>query len=282
MHGRLFILLMLLLPSPLWAASLELSDTLIPGSAVLLTVRDFPPNSTFKGRLGQEPFPIRPNGMALVALDMAQQPGTLPLEVTITPPYGPQQRLQQTIQVGPRSYKTERIDGLPQKKVDLDPKDLARASQETNAIKATYTRRGAIPGYLGGFSMPTKGRFSGVFGSRRILNGQPRRPHNGVDIAAPTGTPLRAIAPAEVVLTGHNYFFTGNTVVLHHGDGMTSLYAHMDSIQVKEGDMVARGQQIGTIGMTGRVTGPHVHWGTMVRGQRVDPLLLPGIRSTPN
>ncbi|MEG3639017.1 M23 family metallopeptidase [Magnetococcus sp. PR-3] len=280
MHGRLLLLLATLFLSPanLWAATLELSNTLIPGSAVLLKIKDFQSGSQFNGTLGKEAFPIRDNGYALIALDMSAKPGSLPLTVTVTAPDGQKEQLRHTVKVSKRSYKTERIDGLPKKKVDLDPKDLARAGKETRAIKATYKSRGAIPGYISGFAMPTKGRFSGVFGSRRILNGKPRRPHNGVDIAAPTGTPLRAIAPAEVVLTGQSYFFTGNTVVLHHGDGMTSLYAHMDTITVKEGDMVARGQKIGTIGMTGRVTGPHVHWGTMVRGKRVDPLLLPGIR----
>nr|CRH04866.1 Conserved protein of unknown function. Putative peptidase M23B [Candidatus Magnetococcus massalia] len=271
--------LSLLISSTAWAKpSIELSGKLVPGSAVLLQVIDAPPGSRFQGSLAGKSFPMTSQGQALVALDMETKPGKHWLAVTLTDPNGQQQHLGRPIVAYKRDYKTERINGLPKKKVELNPKDLTRAGKESRAIKATYKLRGGVTGYTGQFAMPTHGRFSGVFGSRRILNGKSRRPHNGVDIAAPTGTPIHAIAPAEVVLTGKDYFFTGNTVVLHHGHGVISLYAHMDSIAVEKGQMVAQGTPIGTIGMTGRVTGPHLHWGTLVRGKRVDPLMLPGIR----
>ncbi len=162
--------------------------------------------------------------------------------------------------------------------MDLNQADNARAGKETAAIKATYTLRDGQTGFEKGFTPPVIGRFSGVFGSRRILNGKPRTPHNGVDVAAPKGTPVKTIAPGQVVLVGKNYFFTGNTLVIHHGHGVISLYAHLNDIQVESGQWVSTNTTIGTVGMTGRATGPHLHWGILIRGARVDPKTLPGMK----
>lgn len=262
------------------AATLSLSGPLEKGTAVLLHVKDVPPGSKLKGKLNGKTFPFSADNHALLALDMATKPGKITLRVEIQPPQGKKEVLSQSFFIPKRSYKEERIT-LPKKKVHLNPKDLARAKKETRAIKATYKRRQGKAGYSQGFQQPVKGRISGMFGSRRILNGVARRPHSGTDIASPKGTPIITTAPGEVVLVGRNYFFTGNTLVVHHGDGVTSLYAHMDTIRVEAGDWLKAGETIGTIGMTGRATGPHLHWGVLVRHARVDPLLLPGIRQTP-
>ena len=279
--GLLALAFILTAPATLSAASLELSGPLEPGTAVLLTVKDFPPGSNIQGKLDGRAFPITwRQGTALIALDMETRPGKVTLEVRITPPKGKRETLRRRLTIAKRKYKEEHVT-LPKKKVDLNRPDLSRAKGETAAIRATYDLRNSRTGFEEGFRLPVIGtRFSGVFGSRRVLNGKPRSPHNGVDIAAPKGTPVVTTAPGTVVLTGKDYFFTGNTVVVEHGHGVVSLYSHMDTITVREGEWLEAGKVIGTVGMTGRATGPHLHWGVLVRHARVDPLRLPGIRGT--
>ncbi|MBF0621132.1 MAG: M23 family metallopeptidase [Magnetococcales bacterium] len=259
------------------AAQMTIYPPLAQGAASLLTISEAPAGSRFTGAVNGVPFPISASGHGLIALDMSAKPGTRTVKVTITAPNHQKEVLKKGFRIKARDYNVERIDGLPKKKVDLDNKDLTRAGGESKKIKATYKRRTETAFFSNGFRMPATGRFSGVFGSRRILNGKSRRPHNGVDIAAPTGTPITAIAPGIVALVGDDYFFTGNTVVLDHGHGAVSLYAHMDEIFVKEGEILRPDTIIGKIGMTGRVTGPHLHMGVLVRGARVDPMKLPGI-----
>jgi len=121
-----------------------------------------------------------------------------------------------------------------------------------------------------------RGRVSGVFGSQRILNGKPRRPHGGVDVAAPRGTPVVASADGVVVLARPDMFLTGKTVMIDHGHGLASVYAHMSEILVTQGQRVAKGTPIGRVGASGRVTGPHLHWGVSLFDTRLDPALLAG------
>ncbi|MBF0340266.1 MAG: M23 family metallopeptidase [Magnetococcales bacterium] len=267
----------LFLARPVTAASLEFSGELHPGMAVLMHVREFPPGARFVGKLDQESFPITPQGVGIVALDMERQPKSVTLQVVVTPPGGAPETLTRTLSVPKRQYQEERID-LPKKKVDLDQPDMSRATRETETINAALKIREGRTGFEKGFRQPATGRFSGVFGSQRILNGQPRKRHNGVDIAATKGTPVTVIAPGTVILAGQDYFFTGNTLLVHHGHGVISLYAHLDKMLVRQGEWLEAGTTLGTIGMTGRATGPHLHWGVLVRGARVDPMALPGIR----
>ncbi|MBF0321985.1 MAG: M23 family metallopeptidase, partial [Magnetococcales bacterium] len=213
--------------------------------------------------------------------DMEAKTGTLLLEVRVQPPSGKTVILRKNLQIPKRSYHVETLT-LPVNKVNPNPEDTARAARETASILAVYQRRGGRVGFVDGFRIPVTGRFSGVFGSRRQINGQMRNPHNGVDIAALEGTPVMAPAPGTVALLGKNYFFTGNTLLLDHGDGVISLYAHLHDFRVAEGEWLPAGTVLGTVGKTGRATGPHLHWGFLVRGARVDPLLLPGILGTVN
>ncbi|MBF0282960.1 MAG: M23 family metallopeptidase [Magnetococcales bacterium] len=259
------------------APGIELSQPLARGGAAWIQVRELPPGSRVTGgELAGEAFPLTPQGRGLIALDMEAETGPIPLSVRIASPRGPESVIRQTLNVPARSYQEEHLT-LPEKKVALNPKDLARSQKETAAILNAYKARGGVPGYLEGFRLPVQGRQSGFFGSRRILNGKPKSPHNGIDVAAPQGTPVVTTAPGVVVLLGKEYFFTGNTVVVHHGDGIFSLYSHLHSVTVREGQKLAAGEALGTVGKTGRATGPHLHWGVRVREARVDPLALPGV-----
>jgi len=175
-----------------------------------------------------------------------------------------------------RTYKITRIDGLPPRKVTPRPEDLKRIRADNAAIGRVRARDTAATDFAGGFIWPLKGRLSGVFGSQRVLNGKPRRPHNGVDIAAPKGTPIVAPAPGRVALTHEDMFFAGKTLMLDHGHGLTSVYIHMSAITVRPGQRVERGQMIGRVGRTGRATGPHLHWGITLFRTHLDPALIAG------
>ena len=182
-----------------------------------------------------------------------------------------------TLQPKKRTYKITRIDGLPARKVTpRAPEDLARIRADNAAIREVRRLDTPATDFASGFQWPVTGRLSGVFGAQRILNGKPRQYHNGVDIAAPAGTPIVASAPGRVVLVHQDMFFAGKTVMLDHGHGLTSVYIHMSAITVKEGQRVKTGGRIGRVGMTGRATGPHLHWGVTLFGEHLDPHLLAG------
>ncbi len=181
-----------------------------------------------------------------------------------------------TLSVPKREYDIQRIDGLPKKQVTPDPETLERIGRERGLIMDVRRHDEATDYFSSGFQWPVLGPISGVFGSQRILNGEPRSPHNGVDIAAPVGTPILAIADGVARLVEDDLFYTGMTVMLDHGHGLTSVYAHMSDILVKQGDVVRKGTPIGKIGKTGRVTGAHLHWGITLFSTHLDPMLVVG------
>lgn len=182
------------------------------------------------------------------------------------------QREVRGLAVAERNWHVERVDGLPPATVTPEtPAQLSQIRVEGAMINGLKGLDTAGAGFLEPVLQPAEGRISGVFGSQRILNGEPRSPHRGMDIAAPTGTPVHAMASGTVVLAQPNMYYTGNTVFIDHGHGLLSLYAHLNRIDVVKGDTVERGQELGTIGATGRVTGPHLHWGTYWFDRAVDP-----------
>ncbi len=185
-------------------------------------------------------------------------------------------KIVRELRVVQRKYKTQRIKGLPKRKVTPSPGDLKRITAESAVIRAARARYTGRAWYRGKFLWPARGRISGVYGSQRVLNGKPRRPHLGIDVAAPTGTPVIAPVAGKVSLARADMFFTGHTIMLDHGQGVSTVYAHLSKLLVKKGQMVKRGARIGLIGATGRVTGPHLHWGVALFGTRVDPYLLTG------
>ncbi|WP_374603758.1 M23 family metallopeptidase [Arenimonas sp.] len=173
--------------------------------------------------------------------------------------------------VAGREWKIERVDGVPQQTVTPDPAIAARIAREQAKVVAARERDDGRSDFAEGFRWPLQGRISGVYGSQRIYNGTPRSPHSGLDVAAPTGTPIRAPAAGVVTFADPGLYLTGGTVLLDHGHGVSSNFLHLSKLDVAVGDRVEAGQVIGQVGATGRATGPHMHWGMNWFGVRVDP-----------
>jgi murein DD-endopeptidase MepM/ murein hydrolase activator NlpD len=171
-----------------------------------------------------------------------------------------------------REYETQHLTITNKRKVEPNKEDLDRIWAESKKKKtALKTWDETIPKLT--FIKPVEGRTSSQFGLKRFFNGKPRKPHGGLDIAVPEGTPIKA--PADgVVLLSDNFFFSGNVVYLDHGEGVITYYAHMKKRKVKPGDKVSQGDIIGLVGMTGRVTGPHLHWGVYLNQTSVNPALF--------
>jgi murein DD-endopeptidase MepM/ murein hydrolase activator NlpD len=185
-----------------------------------------------------------------------------------------------TLHIKRRKYNIQRIDGLPPKMVTPPPETLARIRRENAMIGKARKVDTPTPFFLKGWIWPAQGRISGVYGSQRILNGEPRRPHYGVDVAAPVGTPVVAPSDGVVRLAATGLYYTGGTIILDHGHRLSSAFLHMQSVEVKVGQRVKQGERIGTIGATGRVTGPHLDWRMNLFGARLDPaLLLPPMKT---
>jgi murein DD-endopeptidase MepM/ murein hydrolase activator NlpD len=173
--------------------------------------------------------------------------------------------------VARRAWLEQPISGLPEAMVSPPPETLERIARERERVRAARRHDTPEPWFAAGFVWPATGRISGVFGSRRILNGQPRAPHLGIDIARPTGTPVVAAAPGVVRLAEPDLYFQGGTIILDHGHGVSSSYLHLSRLDVRPGQKVAQGETIGAIGATGRVTGAHLHFEIGWMGIPVDP-----------
>jgi murein DD-endopeptidase MepM/ murein hydrolase activator NlpD len=180
------------------------------------------------------------------------------------------------LHVAPRTYPVDRIEGLPPKMVTPSEAELKRIAAERKLIHAARSRDTPAPLFDSGFAWPAVARISGVYGSQRILNGQPRAPHLGVAIAAPRGTPAKAPADAIVSLAEPDLYFTGGTVMLDHGLGLASIFAHQEKLLVKVGDRLKQGDAFGLVGATGRATGPHLHWGMYLFSTALDAQLVVG------
>lgn len=179
--------------------------------------------------------------------------------------------LVRKMSIEPREYDIQKIDGLPKRKVTPSPEDAARIKKDRQDAKAARALRSERTDYLSGFDWPATGRITGVYGSQRILNGKPKWPHYGVDVAGPVGAPVAAPAPGLVTLAHPDMFYSGGTLILDHGQGLSSTFLHLSKIVVKEGERVEKGDKIAEIGATGRVTGPHLDWRMNLGKKRVDP-----------
>ena len=179
-----------------------------------------------------------------------------------------------TFGVEQRNYNEQRIEGVPKRTVQVPEDELPRIRQEVKMTKAARQLDSGRQDFLSEFIWPTKGIITGVYGSRRFYNGEPRRPHFGIDIAAPQGTEVLAPVAGKVTLVHEDMFFSGGTLIIDHGHGISSSFIHLHKILVKEDDVVEQGQVIAEVGATGRATGPHLDWRMNWFEQRIDPQLL--------
>jgi murein DD-endopeptidase MepM/ murein hydrolase activator NlpD len=217
--------------------------------------------------LGDRTLMVGKDGLFAFGFGRDQAPTA---QLTIIKPDGTTE--QQALAIEQRKFDIQRIDNMEQAKVTPNPADLARIKTDQEKINAV---RGAPTGaedFLVPFIWPAQGQISGVYGSQRILNGEPRAPHYGLDIAAPEGSPVVAPAPGIVRLVAPDFFLTGGTVIIDHGFGVQSVFIHMTALEAKVGTFVKQGEVIGHVGKTGRATGPHLHWGMNWLDVRLDPV----------
>ncbi|MBI0538955.1 M23 family metallopeptidase [Roseomonas sp. KE2513] len=242
------------------AAALVLPERITQGA--LVTGRADPGSRVaFEGRA------LRVSPAGIFAFGLGRDAGP-EATLTVTTPSGA--REERRLAVVPRQWDIQHLNNLPSRMVTPDNQDMTRIRAEQERLNAARRTDTATPYFAEGFDWPAHGRISGVYGSQRILNGQPRAPHLGLDIAVPVGTPLVAAAGGRVTLA-EDLYFTGNTLLIEHGHGVTTLYAHMSRFNLGQGDQVSRGQVIGASGATGRVTGPHLHLGLFWLSTSLDP-----------
>jgi murein DD-endopeptidase MepM/ murein hydrolase activator NlpD len=229
-----------------------------------------PPKVTYKdNRVMVAPDASAANQwLAVVGIPLAAKPGKHALAVESNP-----KKLNVSFTVKNKKYKTQHLTIKNKRKVNPNKEDMERIGNEKKVIVASLATWRDTAEVNTKFVLPVKGRLSSPFGLRRYFNKQPRKPHSGIDIAAPEGTPIISPADGVVVSTG-DYFFNGNSVFIDHGQGLVTMYCHMSKIDVQPGQKVNQGEKIGAIGKTGRVTGPHLHWAVSLNDARVDPGLF--------
>jgi murein DD-endopeptidase MepM/ murein hydrolase activator NlpD len=230
------------------------------------------PSGDFQGK--EIPFFPEAHGKgygALVGVDLESPAGIYPLGVTLDEGGRGSSRVFQ-IEVVTAFFGVQRIT-LPPEMVDLDPQSLKRAQEEAKRIRALWATRSENRWWDGDFLVPTEGTISSVFGVSRILNDQRRARHNGIDVRAPRGEEVLCPNDGRVVMVDE-FFFGGKTAVIDHGQGLYSFFMHLDRVAVRMNQGVRKGDVLGTVGATGRATGPHLHWGVCLNGARVDPLSL--------
>lgn len=251
------------------AYALEICGDVKQGELILFKA----PNAgqiIIKNNLREKKYLTAENGVALVAL---HRDAPKAVEFDIVPKTG--YKAHYKIEVKPAVWDIQRINGVKQSKVtptsEADLKEIRREQKDLGRAVTHYELGNA---WSKGFIEPLKGRISGYFGNQRIFNGTPKNPHTGTDIAAPEGTPVMASGDGKVILSGKDYFYTGNMVIIDHGQGLQTIYAHLKEAKVKSGDEVKQGEIIGLVGQTGRATGAHLHWGASLNNVRFNPYSL--------
>ena len=263
------------LTAPAWAA---VKVTVTPsavrqGDVALIVVTGAASAPDMDGSLAGRPlffFPYADGYAALIGIDLEARPGKTPWRLGFVDGTGAPRKAAGTITVKARKFPVQRLS-LPKSMVDLSPDDERRADAEAARLRTLFDTIGPERLWRGRFTKPVASDAKAEgFGSRRIINGRPRSPHSGADFSAPAGTPVVAANRGRVVLVVE-FFFGGRLVTLDHGEGLYTLYMHLERADVVEGTLVERGSIIGAVGSTGRATGPHLHWAAQVRRARVDP-----------
>jgi hypothetical protein len=246
-------------------------ESRVPGGVALIDLGQAeasPGKVTFNG-YGAPVLRAGSGWVAVVGIPLDAAPG--PQSAQLQPAEGQARTLE--FEVTDKRYDEQRLKVSNKRHVDPSPEDLERIEREIRRIEAALGHYSAdrVPDLA--MRTPVPGPRSSSFGLRRFFNDQPRKPHSGMDIAAATGTPVLNPSPGRVLDTG-DFFFNGNTVFVDHGEGVVTMYCHLSRIDVKPGDAVATGAVLGAVGATGRVTGPHLHWGIAVNRAMVDPALF--------
>ncbi len=245
-------------------------ETAIPGGVKILAIgpSNTPKPAAFYGNRKLMVIEHNKQWTTLVGIPLSVKAGTQKVHVK-------SQGKTSTLlfDVADKQYPTQHITIENKRKVNPNKLDMQRISKESARIKKALKSWTDLDSVPLNFVWPIEGPVSGLYGRRRVFNGQARRPHSGMDIAAPTGTEIHAPADGIVRGTG-DYFFNGNTVFIDHGQGLITMFCHLDQIGVKDGDVILQGEVLGTVGATGRVTGPHLHLGVSLNNVRVEPRLF--------
>ena len=247
------------------------AKTFIKGEVIaggIIIVNVFP---GAKVKLNGELVMISDNGLFLVGFERIPKP------IQILEIYEGNSLVEKiTLNVKMRLYKIQKISGIQKEKVDPPQSVIDRIYTERKKVKESRKKANLITStyYNNGFILPALGPISGVYGSQRILNGKPRSPHYGIDIALPKGHEVVSPMDGIVLFTNNDLYYSGGTIIIGHGQGLTTSYLHLSKILVTVNDKVRRGELIGRVGATGRVTGPHLHWGAELKGKRIDPQYL--------
>ncbi|WP_282607520.1 peptidoglycan DD-metalloendopeptidase family protein [Pelagibius sp. Alg239-R121] len=266
-NSILAFVLMLAFSGPASAAGdLVLDGDLVQGGLIIGSV---PPGAEV--RIGDRTLRVSDNGRFIVGFGRDAE---AEIELNVTYPDGSKEA--RLLPVKARTYDIQRIDGVAKKYVSPPQEVLERIKKENAEIARVRAIDHPEPLFETGFVWPAIGRISGVYGSQRIFNGEPKRPHFGVDIAAPRGTPIAAPADGVVTLAEKDLYYSGGTVILDHGHGLTSAFLHMDAVSVEVGQEIKQGTEIGKLGSTGRSSGPHLDWRINWFDERIDPQLLVG------
>ena len=248
-----------------------------PGEVIVMEVRPSGPLVTIRATAFGATIRFFPSGedgvwRGLVGIDLAMSPGEYPVAVRATTDGGDTVRNTYTLNVDPKEFPTRHLSVNPSF-VTPPAEALERIQREARKVAAIFRAASGERQWQGGFSAPVPGEATSSFGRRSVFNGQTRSPHSGTDFRAGDGTPVKAPNTGTVVLAGDLYY-SGNVVILDHGWGLYSYFAHLSVIDVAEGDTVTQGQVVGKVGATGRVTGPHLHWTVRLNDASVDPLSL--------
>jgi murein DD-endopeptidase MepM/ murein hydrolase activator NlpD len=249
--------------------------TLQPGELVVLTVTVPRGASAVQAQAFSRPLPAfrvdERSWQILAGIDLATKPGAYSVKVTATLENGSASATH-TLKVVDKSFPTRKLT-VDDAFVTPPASALKQIEEDSKALERCWANPSAEKLWAGPFVRPVPHEANSAFGSRSVFNGQMRNPHSGADFRSPPGTPIKA-PNAGLVVLAHDLYYSGGTVVIDHGLGLFSLFAHLSAIDAKEGATVASGEVVGRVGATGRVTGPHLHWMVRVNGARIDPLAL--------